>query len=749
MTKIAADTFNEILLLSPGCSTSKVKHPETFETLKAFEPCVLYEGEIFTYQSVHELVEEISQRQEWMPVLGKPTPRAIKAIEAGTKIPRRKKQDPNDPRKWASISDEVDSNLLILELDKIVWSDFDINNPSDAVERFCRGKGIDCHVTWQLSASQKPEGKMVSIHVYLELDRPYSLTERKALAMSLGSDGSIYNGVNPCYMAPPEFRTSLDGPLLEDPIPRRIGFITGSGRFHRMPDPQSINVALKQQKKTVRRDSKTGAIKSIGYTSVKVAEEDIRNGINYHDAMLFLSCSMANQKGISAKEIKERITSLMECVPEKDDRWFDRMDDRHLDDICNSAIEFVRSNPCDKPLIVGGATITCMAGLEPEDVEWDVYGFLIKSRLNLLAGDRGAGKSSLCSWIVSQYTLGGSWGPIEMPLANVAWLSCEERPEAEILTRFLVNGGDANRFFTIGSLLEQGSFKSFWDFMASGNIDQLKSLLIQKKISALVIDPILGFAGDANTMSPTEMRRLMTNINDLAVETDCTIIALMHVNKKSSGRILDDITGSVQITAAVRNSLGLARDPDTGLVYVSSVKHSFTDGHTSIFETKFVKYNEESQNTWAKVRLVSHESSESADDVANRSFKARQAALLPGKKLKAPVSLVQMAICEALVQHKVLGAVQLREHANKVAVKAGYREVADNHWKECLSDLKGANQNPEAEGFAAADSDPTYIYYKSGPDKSQGRNTYHVTPLTENKLRELKASQASGISLFK
>ena len=79
----------------------------------------------------------------------------------------------------------------------------------------------------------------------------------------------------------------------------------------------------------------------------------------------------------------------------------------------------------------------------------------------------------------------------------------------------------------------------------------------------LILDPIQAFIGkNGNMQSAVRMRETMTKLANIAEEYACAIVLVGHMTKSNSGKSIYRGLGSIDIAAAARSVLLVARDKD-------------------------------------------------------------------------------------------------------------------------------------------------------------------------------------------
>src|SRR3954468_15666343 len=93
----------------------------------------------------------------------------------------------------------------------------------------------------------------------------------------------------------------------------------------------------------------------------------------------------------------------------------------------------------------GMVTLRSGAGYRMEKINWFWPGWLAGGKLHVLAGQKGAGKSSVVFDLLAKITCGGKWPDgTPAPLGTVLIWSGEDDIADTILPRFVAAGGDRN-----------------------------------------------------------------------------------------------------------------------------------------------------------------------------------------------------------------------------------------------------------------------------------------------------------------
>jgi hypothetical protein len=191
------------------------------------------------------------------------------------------------------------------------------------------------------------------------------------------------------------------------------------------------------------------------------------------------------------------------------------------------------------------------ADLTPERVEWLWNGWLAASKLHILGGAPGTGKTTLALSIAAAVSTGGRWPDgTRAPAGNVVIWSGEDGPADTLVPRLMMQGANLDRVFFVSDV-RHGDIRRAFD--PALDMLALKEML-QKigDVRLLVIDPVVSaVAGDSH--KNTEVRRSLQPIVDLAAQTNCAVLGITHFSKGTSGRDpVERLTGSLAFGALAR-----------------------------------------------------------------------------------------------------------------------------------------------------------------------------------------------------
>lgn len=191
-------------------------------------------------------------------------------------------------------------------------------------------------------------------------------------------------------------------------------------------------------------------------------------------------------------------------------------------------------------------------------------GYLIRGKLNVLAGEFGAGKSMISAAMGARVTQGGShssWpGSTPNREGNVLIISTEDEFDDTICPRLNAAGANMSRVAHIdGIQTMSGDVRSF-DFSAELDIKILCDMTEDVgNVDLLIIDPIgQTISGDAKNNSKAQ--KAFEQLGKLAKRLNCAILGITHVSKTTKGKApLSRIAGPQAISGVPRSVMLTAK----------------------------------------------------------------------------------------------------------------------------------------------------------------------------------------------
>ena len=207
--------------------------------------------------------------------------------------------------------------------------------------------------------------------------------------------------------------------------------------------------------------------------------------------------------------------------------------------------------------------ITPLNGVSPQRVEWLWPQRIPVGKLTLLGGDPGLGKSYLTLDLASRISLGGPWPDGgDAPENNVLIVTAEDGLSDTVRPRLDLLDADVSRIYSIDITVKKGQQDEALSL--DEHLGQIEETIASRHAGLLIIDPILAIMGRrTDTFKTSEVRPVLARLAGMAERTRCAVLAVMHLNKKSSeGNAIYRLTASLDFGAAARSVLIVGNNPD-------------------------------------------------------------------------------------------------------------------------------------------------------------------------------------------
>jgi hypothetical protein len=199
-----------------------------------------------------------------------------------------------------------------------------------------------------------------------------------------------------------------------------------------------------------------------------------------------------------------------------------------------------------------------------EKIDWLWPGWLARGKFHLLAGSKGAGKSTILFDLMARLTAATAWPdgtPITRPADVMVW-SGEDGISDTILPRFVAAGGDRNRIVFPVTTFIDGESRLF-----DPSID-MEALITAANdypnLGWLMIDPVVMVLPDrADSHKNTETRRGLQPLVEFAEQRRVALVGITHFTKGTQDREpVERVSGSLAFGALPRIVWGVSADED-------------------------------------------------------------------------------------------------------------------------------------------------------------------------------------------
>lgn len=203
------------------------------------------------------------------------------------------------------------------------------------------------------------------------------------------------------------------------------------------------------------------------------------------------------------------------------------------------------------------------ADVTMEEIDWLWPGWLARGKLHLLAGDGGAGKTTLALAMAAVISRGGQWpDDAAAPQGNVLIWSGEDDIADTLVPRLAAAGANLDQVYLVGDVIKGRNVRPFDPSQDLGALAQEAERI--GRISLLIVDPVVSaIVGDSH--KNTEVRRSLQPLVDLGALLDCAVLGISHFSKGGGGiDPLLRVTGSIAFGATSRVVLvaGKSRDAE-------------------------------------------------------------------------------------------------------------------------------------------------------------------------------------------
>lgn len=206
-----------------------------------------------------------------------------------------------------------------------------------------------------------------------------------------------------------------------------------------------------------------------------------------------------------------------------------------------------------------------LSDVRSERVRWLWPGRVPRGKLTIIDGDPGVGKSLLMCDAAARVSRGKQWPDKARGLrggGGVLMLAAEDGTADTIRPRAEAAGGDMSRIFVLSHVpgVDGGSRAP----VLPQDLGVIEAIVRAERIKLVVVDVLTEYLdGNVQTIADSDMRRVLAALSAVAEQTDCAIIAIRHLNKRTDVKNpLYRGGGSIAITGRARAVHLVGLDPD-------------------------------------------------------------------------------------------------------------------------------------------------------------------------------------------
>lgn len=191
--------------------------------------------------------------------------------------------------------------------------------------------------------------------------------------------------------------------------------------------------------------------------------------------------------------------------------------------------------------------------IKPQPIQWIWNGWLARGKLHILAGQAGAGKTTIAIQLAATISTGGKFpdGTNTRPGSILIW-SGEDALDDTLTPRLVAADANLEKIYFINDVVNvlQMNKRAF-----NPAVD-MHALVVRAEtipdLTLIMIDPIIS-AVACDSHKNGEVRRALQPVVDFGLKRNCAILGITHFSKGGQSKsILDRVTGSLAFGALAR-----------------------------------------------------------------------------------------------------------------------------------------------------------------------------------------------------
>lgn len=217
------------------------------------------------------------------------------------------------------------------------------------------------------------------------------------------------------------------------------------------------------------------------------------------------------------------------------------------------------------------------ASIAPKDVNWLWYPRIAAGTITLVGARGGTGKGMFLVDIAARITRGSLWPTLNRsyaPRGNVVWCETEDLIAETVVPRLIAAKAKLDR------VIIKTSAK---DLFA---IDDLRDYVIKRNVRLIVLSPLNSFLDIEDGNNGKLVRQGLERLQSCIEGTECAIVGICHLNKKTDLDAIERLLGSVEYVNFVRNVLLLNAEKGTDDVRVVHAKQNISKKGNDLIFTK-------------------------------------------------------------------------------------------------------------------------------------------------------------------
>lgn len=188
---------------------------------------------------------------------------------------------------------------------------------------------------------------------------------------------------------------------------------------------------------------------------------------------------------------------------------------------------------------------------------WAWEGWVPLGSFLLIAGEPGAGKGILTSYLLANLTNGTSPGDLKGDPVNVLWIGFEDSWDEVVLPRLLAAGADVGRVYR----LHVATVGQYLDLVRDAQA--LAQLVDRHKLRVITFEALVDHMPvAADDHRNADVRKALVPLVELARTRQLVAVGTTHLNKVTSGGYRHRVAGSGGYLAVARVGLLVHRHPE-------------------------------------------------------------------------------------------------------------------------------------------------------------------------------------------
>ncbi|MBI5197931.1 MAG: AAA family ATPase [Nitrospirae bacterium] len=224
------------------------------------------------------------------------------------------------------------------------------------------------------------------------------------------------------------------------------------------------------------------------------------------------------------------------------------------------AITRLPGRPSDPQDRTASSGVIRLETVRPEKVTWLWPGRVPLSKITLLDGDPGLGKSTVTLDLAARVST-SSYMPDGTPgvYGGVVLLTLEDGLGDTVRPRLEAAGADLSRIVALQGVPDrEGRLR----LPTLDDTEAITSACRQVAARLVVIDPLMGYlSGRTDSHRDQDIRTALGPLAKMAEEVGVAVLVVRHLNKSGSGQSIYRGGGSIGIIGAARSALLIAKDP--------------------------------------------------------------------------------------------------------------------------------------------------------------------------------------------